>query len=167
MASDASPRFCPRCARALGSREAGGRTRLACPDAEGCGFVHWGNPTPVVAALVERGDSVLLVRNVGWPEGWLGLVSGFLEAGESPEGGVLREVREELGLEGELVGLIGVYAFPERNELILAYHVRASGEPVPGAELAQVKAVPVARLRPWPFGTGHAVRDWLAARATP
>jgi hypothetical protein len=61
--------------------------------------------------------------------------------------------------------MIGVYAFPMRNELIVAYHVRAAGEIVVGDELEQVKAVPADKLRPWPLGTGEAVRDWLAARA--
>ncbi|MBM4396961.1 MAG: ADP-ribose pyrophosphatase, partial [Deltaproteobacteria bacterium] len=74
-------RFCPRCGTALAPRETGGRTYPACP-AEGCGFVHWGNPTPVVAAIVELDGEVVLVRNHGWPETWHGLVSGFLEREE-------------------------------------------------------------------------------------
>lgn len=158
-----APRFCERCAAPLAPREADGRTRLACT---ACDFVRYDNPTPVVAALVEHPTGVLLVRNKGWPAGWLGLVTGFLERDETPEAGCLRELREELGLEGEIVRMIGVYAFPMRNELIVAYHVRAAGEIVVGDELEQVKAVPADKLRPWPFGTGEAVRDWLAARAT-
>ena len=55
------PRFCPRCAAPLVSRDAGGRARPACPDAA-CGFVHWNNPTPVVAAIVEHDGAVLLAR---------------------------------------------------------------------------------------------------------
>jgi hypothetical protein len=43
--------------------------------------------------------------------------------------------------------------------------VRAHGEIVIGDEIVGVKAVPPDKLRPWPLGTGHAVRDWLAARA--
>ena len=156
-------RFCPRCGRALVTREDAGRPRLACPDAD-CGFVFYDNPLPVVAALVEHEGRVLLVRNHGGPEKWFGLVAGFLERGETPAEGVLRELREELGLTGEIVRLIGVYGFPERNEVIAAYHVRASGTVVQGEEIAQVRAVPPERLRPWPFGTGQAVADWLATR---
>lgn len=155
--------FCPRCARPLAARDDGGRPRQACPD-PGCGFVFYDNPLPVVAGLVEHGGDVLLVRNHGWPEKWFGLVAGFLERGETPVEGVLRELREELGLAGEVVGLIGAYAFPERNELIVAYHVRASGTVELGEEIAQVRRVPPGRLRAWPFGTGQAVADWLAAR---
>jgi NADH pyrophosphatase NudC (nudix superfamily) len=127
--------------------------------------VYYGNPTPVVAAIVQQGDDVILARNRGWPDGWFGLVTGFLEAGETPEAGVLRELHEELGLAGTIRELVGVYAFAQRNELIIAYHVEAEGEIVLGPELEVSKRVPIAKLRPWPFGTGEAVRDWLSSRS--
>ncbi|MCI0569724.1 MAG: NUDIX domain-containing protein [Myxococcaceae bacterium] len=156
--------FCPRCGDSLHPRLVSGRTRQVC-GREGCGFTHWDNPLPVVAAIVEHRGDVVLVRNKGWPETWFGLVSGFLERDETPEEGVLREVREELGLSGEVVGLVGSYAFPERNELIVAYHVRAEGELQVGEELAAIKRLPPEKLRAWPFGTGLAVADWLRTRA--
>jgi NADH pyrophosphatase NudC (nudix superfamily) len=156
-------RFCPRCATPLVTRHAAGRERQACPGAE-CGFVFYDNPLPVVAGLVEHEGEVLLVRSPGWPEHWYGLVTGFLERGEEPEAGILRELREELGLEGRVVRLIGIYPFPERNELILAYHLEASGQLRLSEEIAAVKRIAPAKLRPWNFGTGLAVRDWLQER---
>ncbi len=165
--SDPPFRFCPRCATPLAPREIAGddaaRPRLACP-ALGCGFVYWDNPVPVVAAIVERPDGVVLVRSKGWPETWFGLVTGFLERGESPEEGVLREVAEELGLVATLGDFVGVYPFHQANQIIMAWHVRAEGEVRLGDELAAFKSIPVERLRPWPFATGDAVRDWLARR---
>jgi NAD+ diphosphatase len=159
-------KFCPRCARPLLLREEAGRSRAACPEAD-CGFVFYDNPLPVVAGLVEHEGRVLLVRNRGWPEKWFGLMAGFLERGETPTEGVLRELKEELGLEGQVVRLIGAYAFPERNEVILAYHLRAQGPLALGAEIAEVRAIAPERLRAWSFGTGQAVTDWLAARVQP
>ena len=156
-------KFCPTCASPLSARDLEGHARLACTS-DTCDYVYYDNPVPVVAALIEHGETVLLVRNKGWPEKWYGLISGFLERGESPEDGVLREVKEEVGLKGEIVSFIGAYAFTEMNQIILAYHVRAWGEIVIGDEIAGVKAVPPDKLRPWPLGTGHAVRDWLKAR---
>ena len=154
--------FCERCSGPLAPFVEEGRERARCG---ACGFVVYGNPTPVVTAIVEHEDEhVVLARGRGWPEKMFGLVTGFLEAGETPEAGVLREVAEELGLRAEVVALVGVYAFPMRNELIVAYHVRASGPIVVGEELEEIKRVPIARLRPWPFGTGEAVRDWLGRR---
>ena len=157
------PSHCLRCGTALTLQNTD-RERLACP-AEGCGWIHYDNPVPVVAAIVEHEGEVVLVRQAGWPEKLFGLVTGFLEKGESPEEGVLRELEEELGLTGEVVSLVGVYPFAVKNELIVAYHVRASGEIALGEELEAYKRIAIAKLRPWPFGTGHAVRDWLAARS--
>jgi ADP-ribose pyrophosphatase YjhB (NUDIX family) len=156
-------RHCPRCAKGLVKGPKSGRDRLHCPDAA-CGFVHYDNPLPVVAALVEHEGAVILARNRGWPAGWFGLVTGFLERDETPEEGVLRELREELGLSGRIERLIGVYAFAQRNELIVAYHVIAEGTIRMGDELEGIKRVPPEKLRPWPFGTGQAVADWLKAR---
>jgi hypothetical protein len=57
-----------------------------------------------------------------------------------------------------------VYPFAERNELIVAFHVRAQGVVRLGDELADYKRIEPAKLRPWPMGTGQAVRDWLHRR---
>ncbi len=124
--------------------------------------MHWNNPTPVVAALIEHDGAILLARGKGWPEKVFALVTGFLEAGESPEAGVLREVREETGLVAEIVSFVGAYPFDLKNELILAFHVRASGPITLNDELEATKHIPRDKLRPWPLGTGLAVRDWLA-----
>jgi NADH pyrophosphatase NudC (nudix superfamily) len=157
--------YCPHCRKALEKLNLGDRDRLACPDIQ-CGFVHWNNPIPVVAAIVEHDDHVLLVRNVGWPDTWYGLVTGFLEAGEMPEEGVLREVEEETGLKGTLESYIGMYEFYRQNQLLIGYHVRVHSKDVkiPKHEIADYKWVQVEAVQPWTAGTGKALRDWLAAR---
>lgn len=157
-------KFCPWCGCELATVEMAGKRRPRCTAAS-CDYVFWDNPTPVVAAIVELGDAVILVRNQNWPEKMFGLVTGFLERDETPEESVLREVREELGLEGEVAAFLGYYSFFQMNQLILAFHVRAWGELALGEELAEVKLIPPDKLRPWPFGTGPAVRDWLEARS--
>ncbi len=155
--------FCPICGQSLSLKKIEGREYRACA-AENCNYVFWDNPVPVVAAIVEHQGNVLLARNRDWAQKIYGLITGFLEKGESPEKAVLREVKEELGLEAELVGMIGVYPFFERNQLILAYHVIAQGRITLGEELVEVLPVPPEKLRPWQFGTGLAVRDWLERR---
>ena len=154
-------RYCPECAAELERRTAGGRERLCCP---ACSFVHWDNPVPVVAGIVEIDGRVALVRSHGWPAHWRGLVAGFLESGETAEEGIVREVREELGVEAAIVRRLGDYAFPEKNQLILAYHLTAQGPVTPGDELEAVDLLPPDEIRPWSKGTGPALRDWLAER---
>lgn len=157
-------RYCPLCATTLESRVFEGRQHPACP-AAGCGFVHWENPLPVVAALVQIGDAVVMARNRAWPEKVYGLVTGFLEKGEDPAAAVVREVREELGLGASVTAFIGLVPFEAMNQLLIAYHLTATGEPVAGEELAEVKLVPIDRLKAWPFGTGLVVERWLRGRA--
>lgn len=156
-------KFCPECGSDLAERKIDGMARLACTSPE-CPYVFWDNPVPVVAAIVEHSGEVILVRNAGWPEKMFGLVSGFLEKGETPEEGVLREVSEELGLRGRVREFVGMYSFTLRNQLLLVYHVEAWGEVAVGAELQEIRRVAPERVRPWPFGTGPAVRDWLLRR---
>ncbi|MCB1747172.1 MAG: NUDIX domain-containing protein [Gammaproteobacteria bacterium] len=158
-------KYCPQCGSPLLRLELSGRVRPACPDAK-CGFVHWNNPIPVVAAIVEHADEVCLVRNVGWPAHWYGLVTGFLESGEMPEEAVVREVEEELGLVGRLESYIGMYEFYRANQLLIAYHVSVDSHDVETCkhEIADHKWVPIATVQPWTAGTGRALRDWLAAR---
>jgi NAD+ diphosphatase len=151
-------KFCPACGQPLAARAAD--ARLACA----CGFIHWDNPVPVVAAIVEHEGAVILARNRDWPEKMYGLVTGFLEKDEAPEDGVKREVKEELDLDATAAHLVGLYAFARRNELIIAYHVPAVGTVRLNEELADVRRIAPEKLRPWEFGTGLAVRDWLARR---
>ncbi len=155
--------FCPLCGAGLKTEHHSGIDRKVC-SSDTCGFVHWDNPVPVVAAIAVYGDSVLLVRNMGWPEKIFGLVNGFLEKDESPEEAVIREIQEELGLKGSVKRLIGLYPFSAMNQLIIAYEVNAEGNIELGEELEEYKLVPVEKLRPWPFGTGLAVKDWLESR---
>ncbi|KAL0490871.1 nudix domain-containing protein NudC [Acrasis kona] len=157
-------KHCGRCGTLLQDRDLD-KKRLACPK-DGCGYVFYNNPLPVVAALVEYDSNhVILVQNKGWPKSWFGLVTGFIEPKEEPTVGCLRELKEELGLDGKIESLIGVYNFPQRNELIIAYHVKATGEiKMDEKELQAYKLVKFEDIKPWSFGTGHAVRDWLKKR---
>jgi NAD+ diphosphatase len=155
--------YCPQCGRQLVRRQMDGAER-ACCDAEGCGFVAWDNPTPVVAALVEYDGKVLLARNAGWPEGMFSVITGFLEKDETPEQCAVREVAEELGLEGRIAGYIGHYAFTRKNQLILAFHVVAEGDIRLNEELLEFRLIDKHKLKPWRFGTGPAVIDWLRSQ---
>ena len=155
-------KYCPNCRADIESRFFDGRDRLVCT--ETCGFVHWNNPTPVVCAIIEHEGQVLLGRNANWPEGWFALITGFLECGESPELGVLREVEEEVGLNGRIENFVGMYPFYEQNQLLLVYHVVTSGEVKLGEEIIEYKIQPKDEVRPWPMGTGPALKDWLVSQ---
>ena len=160
--------FCPTCAtplQMLAQMEDGGeKKRLRCP---ACDWTHWNNPTPVLAAVIEMADrdgQVLLARNAAWPGRNFALVTGFMEAGETPEEGVAREVAEETSLKVDALKLIGVYDFQRMNQIIVAYHVVARGEIVLSPELAEYRLCRPEDIKCWRAGTGYAVADWLTGR---
>ncbi|HRH17621.1 MAG TPA: NUDIX domain-containing protein [Aquabacterium sp.] len=156
--------FCPQCASPLHERFEGEATRQACPDHD-CAFVHWDNPVPVVAAVVEHEGRIILARNKAWAVPFFALITGFLEKSDpSPEEAIAREVQEELGLQATATHFIGHYRFERQNQIILAYHVPATGQIVLGDELADYKAIEPAKARYWPVATGLALRDWLVAQ---
>jgi NADH pyrophosphatase NudC (nudix superfamily) len=163
--------FCPRCAKPMLERVLQGTdgmtaTRRTCSDTA-CGFVQWGNPTPAVGALVEYEGEMILARNVAWPEGWFALITGYLEALEDPKEAVVREVKEELGLDVVETHLIGNFIFERKNEIMLCYHAIARGEITLGEELAEYRRYKPHELRPWPRATGQAVAEWMKARGLP
>ena len=155
-------RFCPCCATPLaliGREEDGGLVeRLRCPS---CDFTHWNNPTPVLAAIVQVGDKVLLARNAAWQNRMFALITGFMEAGETPEEGIRREVAEETGLRVTALRLVGVHDFQRMNQVLITYHAMAEGEIRLSPELAEYKLLAPEQVRCWPAGTGLALADWL------
>jgi len=156
-----SYRFCPQCAQPLQAKLDEGISRQACPDAA-CGFTHWENPTPVVAAVVEHEGHIILARNKAWPVPFYALITGFLEKTDpSPEEAIAREVQEELSLQATGVNFIGHYRFERMNQIILAYHVPATGVIALNEELVDYKRIEPAKARYWPAATGLALRDWL------
>ena len=92
------------------------------------------------------------------------LITGFMEAGETPEEGIAREIAEETALRVDRASLVGVYEFKRMNQVIIAYHVVARGEIVLSPELAEYKLMRPEDIKCWPAGTGRAVADWLRAK---
>jgi NADH pyrophosphatase NudC (nudix superfamily) len=117
-----------------------------------------------VIELADRGGQLLLARNAAWPGKFYGLVTGFMEAGESPQDGVTREVAEETSLAVDSLAIIGAYDFQRMNQVIIAYHVLARGPIELSPELAEYRLFTPVSVRCWRAGTGYALADWLVAR---
>ncbi len=139
---------CLSCGNRLASRREGDHARQACPV---CGWVYYPKSNMASAvALVQEGQ-VLMVRRKHEPfQGQWTLPSGFMEYGEGPEEAAVRELKEELDVEVELTGLVGVLM--ERGDprgpcLLVVYTGRiASGRPKAGDDAAEVRAFPLDRL---------------------
>jgi NADH pyrophosphatase NudC (nudix superfamily) len=158
-------KFCPQCATPLefiAQMEDGGeKERLRCV---ACGYTHWNNPTPVLAAVVEYQGKILLAQNAAWLGKMFALITGFMEAGETPRGGIEREIKEETNLEATELNLIGVYDFQRMNQVIIAYHAVCHGKVKLSPELVDYRLYAFDEVKCWPSSTGFALADWLRTR---
>jgi NAD+ diphosphatase len=158
-------KFCPLCAAPLAliaqAEDGGDKSRLRCA---ACSWTHWNNPTPVLAAVIQYQDRILLARNAAWTGNMYALITGFMEAGETPQEGIRREIKEETNLDANELNLIGVYDFQRMNQVIIAYHAVAQGEVRLSPELVDYKLYAYDAVRCWPAGTGYALADWLRTR---
>ena len=84
-----------------------------------CGRRAWAPVSPAVIVLIERGDECLLVRRHSAVHNRFSLVSGFVEAGESAEHAVHREVFEETGIELGQIRYFGSQSWPFPHQLML------------------------------------------------
>lgn len=159
-----SVNFCPLCRGDLRPRDVDGKERLRC-QTTACRFVYWNNPVPVVAGLVSLDDRFVLARNSQWPKDIYSLLTGFLESGEAPENAIVREVREELGVNAHSPKLIGHFAVSELNQLIIAFELKATGPLDLGQEISDVKLFSLDELAEYDFGplvaTRAIVSKWL------
>ena len=94
------------------------------------------SPIPAVGIVCLRGDDVLLIRRGAPPrEGEWSLPGGRIEFGERATGAALRELHEETGCTGHIVGLIEVVdgLMEDRHYVLIDYAVRwTAGEPRAG-----------------------------------
>ena len=86
---------------------------------------------PVVIMLVENAGRLLLGRGAGFPARWYSILAGFVSPGESLEEAVVREVREESGIEAYDPQFVTSQPWPFPSSLMLGFEARSDGgEPV-------------------------------------
>jgi NAD+ diphosphatase len=130
-------KFCSRCGSPTLPEEAG--HVMACTNVE-CAAKYFPRSDPATIMLVQHGDRCLLGRQPSWPEDVYSTLAGFVEAGESAEAGVLREVKEEAGIEIANLRYLGSQPWPFPQSLMLGYFADAvTTDIVCGSELAEVR----------------------------
>lgn len=94
-----------------------------------CGLVNYPRLSPAIIVLVSRGEELLLARAPRFPPGMYSLLAGFVEPGESLEETVVREVREEVGIEVKDIHYFGSQPWPFPNSLMIGFTATyASGD---------------------------------------
>jgi ADP-ribose pyrophosphatase YjhB (NUDIX family) len=124
-------RYCMSCGHKLELRDFDGTTRPACVS---CSFVHWGNYSIGVGALVIKDSRILLVRRAQNPGmGYWTNPGGYIEQLEPIEATIVREVEEEAGIRAVVKSVVALRDQPRAiHNVYIAFAMEyVDGEPVP------------------------------------
>lgn len=159
--------FCPYCGDKLTDQPIEGRVRKHCP---ACTTTIYENPVPASCmVVVDDKERLLLTKRGVEPKiGQWCLPGGFVELGESPEDAALRELREETGLTGKIIMLLGAAIDPHpdyHTVLITSYLVRDfSGELKAGDDVTEAAFFSPDALPPIAFKTHrHFIRNYFSS----
>jgi NAD+ diphosphatase len=157
-------RFCGRCGTA--TEAVSGERARRCP---ACGLTAYPRVSPAVIVLVEKDDRILLARGHAFPAGRFGIVAGFVEAGESLEDAVHRELAEEVGIRVTELAYFSSQPWPFPHNLMVGFRARwLSGEiAIDPSELAEAGWFGLDDLPTIPQKLSIARRlidDWAARR---
>jgi len=98
------------------------RPRLVCTE---CGFIEYQNPKVIVGSVVQADDAILMCRRGIEPRaGFWTLPAGYLELGETPEEGAMREAREEACAQIQIDALLAVFGIPRISQVQLIFRAR-------------------------------------------
>jgi NAD+ diphosphatase len=117
--------YCARCGGETDVTAAGWQRQC-----KTCNASHFPRTDPVVIMLITRGNSVLMGRSPGWPEGMYSLLAGFVEPGETLEAAVRREVFEESGVEVGQVSYLASQPWPFPASLMMGCAGEAISEEI-------------------------------------
>ena len=117
-----SHQFCGHCGTPT-QPKANERARV-CPN---CGQSHYPRIAPAVMALVRRGGELLLARSPHFPPGMYSAPAGFVEPGETLEQTLVREVREEVGIEVANLRYFASQPWPFPHSLMIAFYADYAG----------------------------------------
>ncbi|MGI8434202.1 MAG: NAD(+) diphosphatase [Nocardioidaceae bacterium] len=130
----------PRCSVCgAGTEVADAGASRRCPN---CGASHFPRTDPAVIMLVvDAADRCLLGHNAARPTGTFSTLAGFVEPGETPEDAVVREVKEEAGVDVEDVRYAGSQPWPFPSSLMLGFTARAvsTDVTVDGEEITEAR----------------------------
>ena len=119
---DRTHHFCGRCGTPLRTKST--ERAKECPQ---CGLLHFPRLAPAIIVLVERGKQLLLARSRHFMPGMFSVLAGFVEPGESLENAVVREVREEVGINIKDIEYFGSQPWPFPHSLMIGFTATYAG----------------------------------------
>ncbi len=162
---DRTHQYCGHCATPM--TQVGGDRAKRCSN---CGLVNYPRLSPAIIVLISRGEDILLARSPRFPSSMFSVLAGFVEPGESLEETLIREVREEVGIEVKDIRYFGSqpWAFP--NSLMIGFTAVYAGgeitiEPTEIAEAAWFHKHNLPNI-PSRLSIARKLIDWFVAQET-
>jgi NAD+ diphosphatase len=144
---DRTHRYCGRCGTPTADKH--GERAKECP---ACGYVAYPRVSPAMMALVTRGREMLLARAHRFPAAMFSALAGFVEPGETIEDCVVREVREEVGIEVTDLRYFGSQSWSFPHSLMIAFTAEYAGGDIrlDDSEIAEARWFDAEALPPLP-----------------
>jgi len=159
---DKHSRYCPVCGSTMVQHTS---IMKKCPQ---CGNEMFPHVSTAIIVLIMRGDEVLLVHNRYWKTNFHGLVAGFLEAGETLEECVRREVKEETGLRVKNIRYFRSQPWPYPSGLMVGFtaeyesgEIKLQEEELNEAEFYTIDNLPIL---PQKLSIARQLIDWWINR---
>lgn len=161
---DRTHRFCGHCATP--TELADGARARRCP---ACELTVYPRISPAIMVLVVRGREVLLARSPRFTTGMYSALAGFVEAGETLEETIVREVHEEVGIDVDGIEYVGSQSWPFPHSLMIAFTARYAGGAVTpdGVEIEDARWFDVDAMpekMPMGFSIAHRLISTTAQR---
>ncbi|MBQ9494825.1 MAG: NAD(+) diphosphatase [Treponema sp.] len=139
--------FCPACGTLLKDDK-----KLIARNCTSCNTQYFPRIEPCIIVLVTRGNELLLARHKERNQNIYTCIAGFIEAGESAEQAVVREVHEEVGVEIQNVRYVGSQSWPFPDQLMLGFRAeyKSGTIRVQEDELYEARWFPRNALPPFP-----------------
>lgn len=128
---DADHQFCGRCGHPLTKKHDKEHAKLC----QHCNIRHYPRISPCIIVSVRKGNELLLARSLIMPEGRYSNIAGFVEAGETLEQAVQREVLEEVGIKIKNIQYRGSQPWSFPHQLMVGFFAEyESGELLPAPD---------------------------------
>ena len=115
--------FCRRCGHRYIPQQGGHVLKCS---SQSCTHTEFPRINPAVIMRVTCGDKILLARQSNWPENRYSVLAGFVETGETLEHAVIREIKEESGIEVDQIHYHSSQPWPFPNSLMIGYCAQTS-----------------------------------------
>lgn len=114
--------YCSRCGSKAQDKE--DEIARVCPE---CGYISYPRISPAIIVAIVNKDKLLLANNSRFKNGMYSIIAGFVEPGETFEECVIREVREEVGIEVRNIRYFGSQPWPFPDSLMIGFTAEYEG----------------------------------------